>query len=249
MFARIWLGLKVFFCYLLPFLPCCPKIGELEDGDCIFVQSFGRNSIPDKDLGKTIWEILHKSKSLSEALTFLRYSGFDPGKPNRALAKKAIRLSKKFKIPIIAQWEVIFVIWESERKWFLDNQAEIDCLWPPELGYYATFHVKLECREKMRARGKSRPIEVCHPAMVARAIPVIWKTGVNVVIEAVHFWSFFKGELWVWDEDSVQPWTRAFVRLKDLREWWLSRESFGRFVHHLLKGWVSFIPVYVPVTI
>jgi len=227
----------------MPFLPCCPKIGEPEDGDCIFVQAFGRNSITDKDLGRIVWEAISKSASLSETFTFLSYNDFDPGRVNRVLAKKTVRLSKKYKIPIIAQWEVVYCIWEMDHYWFLENQTEIDCLWPPKQGYYATMDVKLECREKMRARRKNRPIEVCHPAMAARAVAVIWKTKVNLVIEPVYPWNFFRHELWVWDAGSIQAWTRRFIAFRDPRDWWLLRECFGRFVHHSYRGWISFIPV------
>lgn len=242
MVSRIWLGFKMLFCYLMPFLPCCPKIGDLEEGDCIFVQAFGRNSIPDEKLGQTVWEVISKSSSLSEIFTFLSYGGFDPGKANRALAKRVVRLARKYKIPIIAQWEVIYCVWESNHHWFLDNQSEIDCLWPPKQGYYATIDVKLESRERMKARGKKKPIEVCHPAMAARAVTIIWKIGVSLIIEAIYPWNFWKQELWIWDSDSIQPWTRGFIRLRDPREWWLPRECFGRFLHHPLKRWISLIP-------
>lgn len=242
MFSKIWLGLKVLLSYLMPFFPCAPKIGELRDADCIFVQAFGRNSMPDDKLGQKIWEVLRKANSLSEVFTFLSYSGFEPGKANEALAKKIVRLAKKYSIPIIAQWEVVYCIWLTQRLWFADNEKDIDCLWPPEMGYYATFDVKLASRQKMRERNKKRPIEVCHPAMTARAIPILWKIGVNVVVEPIQPWSFFKEELWVWDDKSIQPWTRGFIRLKWINDWWLIREMFGRFIHHPIKGWVSFIP-------
>jgi hypothetical protein len=243
MLIRLWIAMKLFACYLLPFLPCCPKIGNIEEGDCIWIQAFGRNSWPDEELGKIICDILKKSSSLSEAFTFIRYLGFDPGSVNKALSKHAVSLAKRYEVPISGQWENIYCIWESDLEWFLDNQNEIDCLWPPELGYYATWHVKLESRERMRARHRKRPIEVCHPAMAARAIAIIWKLRVNVITEAVYPWNFWKNPLWVWDINSVQAWTTAFIRLADPREWWLSRESYGRYFHHLIqKRWVSFWP-------
>lgn len=257
MLSRAWTGIKLFFCYLLVFLPCTPKIGELEQGDCIFVQAFGRNSIPDEELGKTVREKISKDETLNQRLKSLNDDDFDPGKSNKALAKKALRLAKRRDIPVISQWEVVYAIWELDRQWLLDNQSKIDCLWPPEEGYYTTFDVKQECKKRMKQRGKSKPIEICHPAMAARATAIIWKTGTDLVTEGIKPWSFSKNELWVWDSSSIQPWTREFVPLEALRNgWWLLkdpkerilkgiwwiREGSVRFLHHPLKGWVTFIP-------
>lgn len=256
MLSRLWTGFKLFLCYLVPLLPCSPKIGELEQGDCVFVQAFGRNTLSDEDLGERIWQAKNNSDSLGETFTFLGYQegGFDPGDSNRALAKKAMDLAEKYEIPIIAQWEVVYAIWEMERKWFFENQSEISCLFPPEQGYYATWDVKLESKAMMEERGKSNPIEVCHPAMKPRAIAIIWKTGLHLVAEGVSIFDFWKDELWVWDSESIQPWTRRFIGLEDLKtllrerfeaieKIWLIREFGGRLVHHPIKGWVTFIPV------
>ena len=226
----------------MPFFPYCPGIGRLENGDCVFVQAFGRNAISDKDLGKTLWKIISRSGSLDETFTLLLYSGFNPGRANEALARKAISLAKKYQIPIIAQWEIVYCIWQDERSWFFDNQEEIDCLWPPEFGYFATWHVKLASCERMRKRKKLTPIELCHPAMVGRAVPIIWKMKIGLVVEGVSVLDFWKDELWVWDKDSVQSWTRSFVSFLSLKEGWLPREVLGRYAHHLVKGWVSFVP-------
>jgi hypothetical protein len=93
----------------------------------------------------------------------------------------------------------------------------------------------------MKARGKSRPIEVCHPVMATRAIKIIWKTGVNCIIEAIRPWNFWKSELWVWDEESVQPWTRSFIGFS-VASTFLPREAIGRYIHHPLKRWTAFLP-------
>lgn len=242
MFSRMWIGIKVFFCYLIPFFPCCPRIGNLEEADCIFIQAFGRNSIPDAELGEVIWKILSKGFSLTGIFTLLSRNGFESGEPNKVLARKTLALAKKYGVPIIGQWEVIYAIWQLDRRWFFDHREEIDCLWPPRCGYYSTWEVKLASKEKMKARGKKRPIEVCHPAMTARVIPILWKIKIGVVVEGVYPWNFYRHPLWVWDKDSVQPWVRAFIKLQDPRTWWLARESYGRFVHHPLYRYISFIP-------
>ena len=236
MLRRIWLGLKLFICYLLPFLPCCPKIGELIEADDILVQAFGRNLFDDESLGKVISRLLQRAKSLGEAFALLTYEGFDPGKPNMALAKKAIRLAKQFRIPIIAQWEVVFAIWQLDRRWFFDNQSQIDCIWPPELGYFATWHEKMDSKEAMRVKGVYHPIELAHPVMLPRAVAILWKLQVPVVVEPVRPWSFFRHELFVFDKKTVQWWTGAFWRFSCLYE------VLGRPHHIFIKRWVSFIP-------
>lgn len=255
MFSKIRTGFKAFLCYWLPFLPCSPAIGRVEQGDCVFVQAFGRNTIPDEELGETVWKAIRKGNSLSETFTFLNYNGkkVEPGQANEALAERAMRLAEQYDIPIIAQWEVIYAIWQLHRRWFLENKKRIDCIWPPQQGYFATYDVKLQSREKMRERGKSNPIEVCHPAMKARAVPIIWGMGIDVIAEGVAPWNFWRNETWKWDAESVQPWTRGFLRpgvskknllrnpLQAIKGVWLPREFAGR-IHHLFKGWVSFVP-------
>lgn len=235
----LWDSFVLFLAYLVPFLPSCPAIGRLKNGDCIFVQAFGRGSIADNDLGKALWDILKRTSTLDETFTILKYGGFRPGMSNRALAKYSMKLSDRLRVPIISQWEVAYCIWEDNPEWFFAHQSDIDCLWPPEFGYYATWHVKLASCERMRTRGKNYPIEVSHPAMLARATAIIYSIGVRPIVEPVSMLAFFRHPLWVWDRDSIQPWTTKFIGLNPINSW-LVREIFGRFVHHPFKRWISF---------
>src|SRR3989338_6748877 len=52
-----WTICKLWFFYLLPFWAAVPKIGELEEADCIFVQAFGRNNYTDAELGRVLWDL------------------------------------------------------------------------------------------------------------------------------------------------------------------------------------------------
>ena len=247
--SDFWLGFKVWIAYALPFLPYVPQIGSVRESDCIFVQAFGRNAIPDDRLGKELWT-LRSRVNFSDAETFalLRKQGFDVGASNRALADRAVTLASAhlFHIPIIAQWEVVYAISGMHPEWYEQNAHLIDCIWPPQEGYFATYHVKRISVERMRARGRKRPLELAHPAMLARAVPIIWKCGARPCVEGIRPWNFWRNELWVWDDFSVQPWTRRFLphlvlTPRDLIRLWIVRESLGR-VHHIIHRFVALLP-------
>jgi len=239
--SRIWTGLKEFGCYCIPFFPCCPTIGDPREGDCIIVQAFGRNSIPEDILGKVIRDLRAEHTSLDALFTVLKRKKFHPGKPNWSLARKVLSFAGDDTPLIIGQWEVLYCVWEYDRRWFLSHQERIDCLWPREIGYYSTWDLHVEAKQCMERRNKKRPIEICHPAMAARVIAIAWKLKINAVIEGVYPWSFHNHPLWVWDEKTLQPWTRNFIKFGDPRNWWLARESFGRYIHHPRKGYISFV--------
>lgn len=231
---ELWSLLCLWTCYLLPFLPAMPRIGNVEQADCIFVQAFGRGSWIDAVLGQILANVLIAAKGDdSSALNILRMRGFKPGESNFALARHAMRLHERYKIPIIAQWEVVCAIFILDPAWYWERQKEIDAIWPPTEGYFSTYHVKMASREKMLARGKCRPLEVSHPAMISRAVPTIWKLGVAPIAEGVSLFNFRSHELWVWDPNSVQPWTRGFRN-------WIPREAIGRGLHlvmHVTAGY------------
>lgn len=232
--------LKFWLLYFNSFFPAVPQMGQVEDGDCIFVQSFGRNRYGDVDLGRLIWNIrgVHRTSDI-EALSLLMNYGFDPGKSNYALAQAAMNLCNKYRIPIIAQWEVVFAIYHIDFHWYTRNQHFIDTIWPPQQGYFATAHVKQISIEWMRNRGLGKPIEIAHPAMIARAIPIIWALGVIPIVQEVRMGKAEQSDLWMWDENSIQPWTRSWNN-------WRMREFQGRIAHvvsHLL-GMLGLLPAF-----
>ncbi|OGE80468.1 MAG: hypothetical protein A2660_01225 [Candidatus Doudnabacteria bacterium RIFCSPHIGHO2_01_FULL_45_18] len=226
-----WTICKLWFFYLLPFWAAVPKIGELEEADCIFVQAFGRNNYTDAELGRVLWDLRTEVRlSDLDAFNLLAQRAFEPGASNRALAKYAMQRAYKYNIPIIAQWEVVFAIYQMDPNWYVSNRDLIDCLWPPKEGYFATWHVKVLSKERMRSRILCRPLEIAHPAMTVRAVPIIWSLGLNPVVEPISARESTRHELWVWDQSSIQPWTRNFQA-------WKVRELMGRVAHVVTHIW------------
>ena len=216
-------------------LPWIPGWGLLKRADCIFAQAFGRNHFTDNELGRVLWRLRSQTRlDEYQTLLLLNQQGFDPGARNRALARFIRLVHSKRGVPIIAQWEVVCALFQHDPAWYLEHRAQIDCVWPPVEGYFATYHVKLLSQERMAARGCRSPLEVAHPAMVSRAVLTIWKTGVRPVVLPVSPLKFWQHELWVWDKNSVQPWTRSFLH------WW-KREAIGR-VGLLVAHVLPFIP-------
>jgi hypothetical protein len=128
---------------------------------------------------------------------------------------------------LFLQWEVAYAIFMMRPDWYKKHEDRVVVIWPPKTGYFSTYEVKKASVEEMKKRGLKYPVELAHPAMVVRALLILWSLGVNAVVYPVR-------SINVWDKDSVQPWTRNRVL-------WLIREIPGR-VHHILYGYVKFIP-------
>jgi len=237
MYYKYWIAIKLFLNYITPFLPSCPRIGELEDSDCIVIQAFGRNKFSDKKLVRKISGLFKKFKTNKEVFRQLRNKGFDPGQANYVLADEALYLSKKYSIPIIAQWEAAYCIWDIENQ---TTNFNVDCIWASE-PYYTTWHLLSESRERMLERGLKKPIIVCHPAMTVRVVAIAFKLGLDIIVQGVNAFSFPKHSSWVWDKKSIQPWTRRFFSF-NLCKCWLPRESLARVHHIFIEKWVSFFP-------
>ncbi len=233
-----WKTLQLWACYYLSFWPAVPGFGSVADADCLFVQAFGRNDYTDDELGKVIFRLRTEAKLDDlETLALLKQAGFRAGKSNSALASYAMRLHNQLgNVPIISQWEVLYAAYDLDPVWVMENINDLDFIWPPEEGYFATAHVKSMSKRMMEARGCNKPLEVAHPAMITRAVPIIWGCGVTPIVEEIS-----KGEeheLWVWDEESVQPWTRNW-------DSWKTREFVGRVAHVVshLFGLVGILPL------
>ncbi len=224
----IWTLLKVWFFYFFPFWAWCPEIGEPEDADCILVRAFGRNQIDDDELGTKILRIRSMSDGDNKrAFDRLRRGGFLSGAFNDEVALQLFLYVLDTSHVLILQWEVAFSMFNLSEEWYRDNEHRIVVLWPPKSGYFSTYEVKKASVEEMRKRGLSCPLEVAHPAMIVRAVMIIWRLGANPIVSPSK-------QLWVWDGGSVQPWTRGFGL-------WLIREVLGR-VHHIVFRLVAFRP-------
>lgn len=247
--SNMWIAIKLLACYLFPFVPICPSIGKLEDGDCIFVQSFGRSSISDRNLGKALLVLRQRAKDYSthgdeDEFVFrqLKARNFDPGESNYALAYRVMALWSRKILPAMIQWEVAYAIWEANPKCYADFRERIHCLWPLANGYYSTWKVGIDSCIIMEAWRLCRPIEICHPAMKARAVAILWGLGVGVIVEGENPLKLPGNRLWIWDKKSVQFWTRKFWSLRHPRDCWLARETAVRYAHHPLRRLVSFVP-------
>jgi len=222
--------------------PGAPSIGNLVDAVCILVQAFGRNMFSDSELVPVLKEALSRYKDELEVLRYLQRLGFDPGLPNLRLAALAMRLCDQLKIPIIAQWEVVYAIFQLDAQWYLDHTSLIDTVWA-DSRYFSTYHVKAASKKFMVKRGlHGRPLELAHPAMLARVIPILWKLGLDPIVIGIDPATIHSHELWVWDEHSVQPWTRTF-------ELWNKREKPGRvalMLTHLFGPAANLLPKISP---
>jgi hypothetical protein len=126
----------------------------------------------------------------------------------------------------MGQWEVMYSIFLLDPAWFLNHLNDMVTIWPPVKGYFATYHVKQEAVREMRARGLRIPLEVAHSSMAPRAIPIIWKLGVQPVVQKVSLRDIRSGThlLYQFDPESVQGWTRSLDK-------WIFRETIGRLLH------------------
>ncbi len=203
---------QVWLYYILAFIPGAPSIGRLSEAVCIFVQAFGRNMLDDSILNRVIWGLReHFGFDDQRVFREMRQRDYDPGDSNLTLARHSLRLAQLYSIPIIAQWEIIYAIYLIAPDWYRENRSLLDAIWPPREGYFATYHVKELSQQRMQARQlRGRPLEVAHPSMTTRAIPILWQLGLNPVVEGISWRLCGQHRLWRWDRRSVQPWTRDF---------------------------------------
>lgn len=208
----IWKLLYFWACYWFPFLPACPAIGRREDADCIFLQALGRNSLPDHEAGKVLWDIRTEARS-DDLKTFHRLAELDfrPGRMNEALGHHCAEIVEGQDVHLFGQWEPMHDIWRQHPEWYEKHRHLLHVIWPPRSGYLTTPDVKRICIREMRKLKLSRPMEVAHPAMKTRAVAIIWAMGVRPIVEAVSPFSFWHHELWLWDTNSVQEWVRRFL--------------------------------------
>lgn len=223
--------------YLLPVPGLTLKLARVihrqypatSENDCIFVQAFGRNSWTDAQLLGVLKD--NRARGAANPMRVLRGEGFDPGRSNRMLAGIAWRLFLDHPVRIFAQWEVAYAMWEANPRGYqelLVQKEWMHILWPRG-SYYPTWMVKQDSIGLAAEQGLSRPIELAHPDMVARATAILWRLGArpSLYITPIEY-----------DPKSVQPWTRS------QRHWWL-RNLLGH-VHHILHRWVWFIPPRSP---
>jgi hypothetical protein len=235
--------LSIWVAYLTPWKPFMPAVGGLIGTDCIWGQAFGRNTFSDEELGVVINAIRSRvGMDDVRTMVMLRHQGCDPGASNKALARHIHSISDRSRstlrrpVPMMVQWEIAYALYLEHPDWYRENQQHIDCIWPPATGYFSTWHVQEQALQMMRKRGLNRPLEVAHPAMLVRAQMTSWKIGVRPFVQAVDAEIADRNNLWVWDEASIQPWTRNFQA-------WKKRETIGRIAHIVTHFGAWFLPL------
>ncbi len=196
--------------YLWPGKPYMPELEGTYDS--IAVQAFGRVSYTDDEVGGKVNDLLDWAKESAgrlyehEAMQLLDENGFNPSLVNNFLAQEAINRHRRFPAPVYAQWENAFAMYKTDKQWFEQQLAfhQLFICWPPRQGYLATYGV-LESAYKL---GSKKPYLVGQPAHIARIVLTAWAVGMRPVVEG--FQDPEDNWLWIWDECSIQPWTRNF---------------------------------------
>ncbi|MBU1037333.1 hypothetical protein KKF32_04930 [Patescibacteria group bacterium] len=209
--------LKLWLLYFL-FWPGLKKLGNVSKADVIAIQAFGRGAFQDRELAEEVrklFEELHQ-KDWATILE-LRQRGFDPGEPNRQLARICQKLVDKHHLPVITQWEVAVAL---DYEWYVQYKEKIICLWPPAdpEEYFDTWAVKQQTVKIMRQYNWQVAIELAHQRMIVRACLILYKLGVTPVV--------CNQKVTCFDAKSVQPWTTSWFR-------WIKREFLTR-GHHIL---------------
>lgn len=195
--------------------------------DALFVQAFGRDSLRDREL-PLLRQLSDETESDRDVFMKLAEDQFEPGPSNDALAENTRRLVTSDHVEAALQWEVAYALWRSDPEWYTEYEAALHVLWPrPDLRSYRTYQVKEDSVKISDQRQLIGLYELAHPAMYARAVPIIRKLGHHVTavqpMPAIPF-----------DPHSTQ------AQVRDPAQWIL-RELPTR-IHHLLptKRKVSF---------
>jgi hypothetical protein len=188
------------------------------DSEWVLVQAFGRESYTNQELTAQLARICTAPHTLFR-FAQLEKAGFRPGPANQKLARDCELLwSLNPSLVMELQWEVAYVLWSYDKQQFTKRQRQVNVIWP-EGDYFATFHVTQNAAADIRRRGLDprKGIDLAHPDMIARVLPITWKEGLDPVpwISQVPYAG----------PESIQPWTRNAGR-------WFLREILTR-CHHL----------------
>ncbi|MFZ1301692.1 MAG: hypothetical protein WAQ27_03935 [Candidatus Microsaccharimonas sp.] len=196
-----------------------PSIGA---NNGLFVQAFGRNSIPDKQLP----DVVNLKRDLGDdELVFqaLDAQGFDSGDSNKALAEVVrYKLLSGTVIEPMIQWEVTHALRETSPDVYKAYANYLHSLWPKS-DFYPTHEVKKDSVEVADVIGLYTLEELAHADMMIRALGILTKLGVeaDILVAEIPF-----------DERSVQSQVRGPLR-------WMIRETLAR-LEHLLRQRVEF---------
>lgn len=117
--------------------------------------SFGRNTFPDKHLGRDLKACFRRyglRRSIISIPRFfaLKKSGFDPGKANRAIAWRVRQYAEEMRV-VLGQWEVMFALWEKDPMWYDERDEHFFVIWPDEN------QARLDTDQALRNMFRDRP--------------------------------------------------------------------------------------------
>ncbi len=196
-----------------------PPLTSFGVADAIFVQAFGRDTYTDAELPQVSALRQHHDTD-KDALDELIETGFDPGPSNNKLAEYAKEYVEGQELEAMAQWEVAAAMRQSDPEWYDRYDAAIHVLWP-KTAFYPTYDVKRDSIDILSQRGLYLPIELAHPAMIARVTAIIRRQGVIADMPT--------GRITIpYDLHSTQ----ARVRERDKFLWW----EIATRAHHLVSN-------------
>jgi hypothetical protein len=210
-----------------------------DQAEFICPQAFGRNTYSDERVGSIIGAMLESIKDPVRRFEWLKERGFDPGQPNRILARRCIGLAtarrlfifalggiKATPLPVIGQWEVLYAMWFYEPDLYAKYQDALIPIWPPLVGYLGTRGMMRTALDIAEAHGLRVPLIVAHPEHIQRCFFIARKV---FGIAATDHIDGMVLEEW-FDRHSVQKQTTSPGH-------WLAYEMLAR-VHHRLHGWI-----------
>lgn len=141
------------------------------------------------------------------ALSFGQGGNNSSGKSNKSLAKIVSALVDKYKLPVVAQWEIAGCL----QGFLSDKRNLIIFKHRNDRQYLDTYEVLAQAKDYCLGLGSMKAIIVAHPDHAARCIAVAQKLGFKTVVADTKTVPY--------DSDSVQEWTRnkeAFVKHEKL---------------------------------
>ncbi len=213
--------MKLKYCIRYALFWCgMPQSKNMRKGDVVLAQSFGRNSWDEIEM-KKLKRKFRETESDEKTLEWIRNDKFDPGKPNREIAKIVVELLDEYHIPAIVQWEIATAFSEE---WYAQHKKEIICIWPPEENeHFDTRSVIIESAEVIREKNFVHPVVVAHKQQIVRTALIVKKyCGIFPLTS--------KKQPNIFDAHSIQWWTRNIF-------FWSFREFFVR-VRYIVKRYV-----------
>ena len=139
----------------------------------------------------------------------------DPGESNKALAKIVENLYKRFQLPLVLQWEIVYYLPDIPMEGIIREHRQAG-------KYLDTFEALNQSKDICKQHGWKKAIIIAHPDHIWRVAETARKMGFTVRIVDTQSVPY--------DSHSTQLWTRGRIRF-------LTREIPARILY-LLRGWI-----------